>query len=203
MFRRHDLDRDSLDFWRRQRRAAQRSRGRRSLPYGGSGNRATIALIGLLVLGLVLQYVVPLAAIAALPLGQVWLALYSTILPGSILGLVFVGLFVWMLGAQLEALDATWKYLALYFVSGTLGALAGFQFGAGLAGSLAAFGLAGGYAYVMWAHGWTDQAGVWRWVLGLLVLNALLSFLQPGWIAAMVTALVAGFGFAYLTRYGS
>jgi membrane associated rhomboid family serine protease len=201
MFRRHDLDRDSLDFWRRQRRSAQRSRGRGSFPYG-SQNRATIVLIAFFVLGLVLQYVLPIALIASLPLPQLWLALYSTILTGGLLGLVFAGLFVWIIGTQLEPLDATWKYMLLFFVSGTVGALAGDQLAGGLIGSVAAFGLAGAYAYVMYAHRYVDQAGVWRWVLGLLVLNALLSAFQPAAIVSMLTAFVAGFAFAYVTRFG-
>lgn len=202
MFKRHDLDSDSLDFWRRQRRAAQRSRGRGRFPYGGSQSVATIVLIALLVVGMIAQYALPLGMVAALPAGQIWLALLSTILPGGALGLIFVGLFVWMLGSQLEPLDATWKYLVLFFISGTLGALAGEQLAGGLIGSVAAFGLAGGYAYVMWAHQRADQAGVWRWVLGLLVLNAVLSGLQPVWLVSMLTAFVAGFAFAYLTGYG-
>lgn len=202
MFRRHELDRDSLDFWRRQRRAAQRSRGRGSFPYGSGQNRATIVLIALFVAGLVLQYVLPIGLIASLPLWQLWLALYSTILTGGILGLIFAGLFVWMLGSQLEPLDATWKYVLLFFVSGTVGALVGDQMAGGLIGSVAAFGLAGGYAYVMYAHRYLDQAGVWRWVIGLLVLNALLSAFQPAAIVSMVAAFVAGFAFAYVTRFG-
>ena len=201
MFKRHDLDRDSLDFWRRQRRAAQRSRGRGSFPYGSSGNRATIALIVLCVVGTFLPSSV-LASLYALPAGMVWLALVSTIIPGGLLGLIFIGLFIWMLGSQLEPLDATWKYVVLFAVSGTLGSLAGDLVAGGLMlGSVAAFGLAGGYAYVMWAHQWTDQGGVWRWVLGLLVLNAILSF-QAASIVAMVVSFAAGFAFSYVTRFG-
>ena len=201
MFKRHDLDRDSLDFWRRQHRAAQRGRGRGRFPYGGQ-NRVTIALIGLLVVGLILPTFLPLGLVAALPGGPLWLALVSTILPGGLLGIIFVGLFVWMLGSQLEPLDATWKYVLLFFVSGTVGALAGDQLAGGLIGSVAAFGLAGGYAYIMWAHHYADQAGVWRWVIGLLVLNAVLSGLQPAALVSMLAAFVAGFAFAYLTGYG-
>jgi membrane associated rhomboid family serine protease len=201
MFKRHDLDRDSLDFWRRQRRAAQRSRGRGGFPYGSSGNRATIALIALCVIGTFLPSSL-LASVYALPAGMVWLALVSTVIPGGLLGLIFIGLFIWMLGSQIEPLDATWKYVVLFLVSGTLGSLAGDLVAGGLMlGSVAAFGLAGGYAYVMWAHQWADQGGVWRWVLGLLVLNAILSF-QAASIVAMVVSFVAGFAFSYVTRFG-
>ncbi len=200
MFRRHELDRDSLDFWRRQRRAAQRGRGGRGFPYGGR-SPATIALIVLLLLGLILPGSL-LQAVASLPLAPVWLALLSSILPGGLLGLIFVGLFVWIMGSQLEPLDTAWKYIALFFVSGTLGALAGDQLAGGLVGSVAAFGLAGGYAYVMWAHSHMDQAGVWRWVIGLLVLNAVLSGLQPAALVSMFAAFVAGFAFAYVTKFG-
>ncbi len=203
MFKRHDLDRDSLEFWRRQRRSAERSRGRSRFPYGSSGHRATIVLIALSVVGLILPYFLSLGLIASLPLGSVWLALLSTIMPGSLLGLIFMGIFIWMLGSQLEPLDATWKYVVLYLLAGTLGSLAGDQVAGGLMiGSVAAFGLAGAYAYVMYAHQWTDQAGVWRWVLGLLVLNAILSFLQPASLVAMITSFAAGFAFAYATAYG-
>ncbi len=202
MFRRHDLDHDSLDFWRRQRRAAQRSRGRGGFPFGSRGNQATIVLIALCVVGLILPSFLPLGTLLALPAGTVWLAVLSTIMPGSFLGLIFIGLFIWMLGSQLEPHDATWKYVVLFVLAGTLGSLAGDQVAGGvMIGSVAAFGLAGGYAYIMWAHQWTDQAGVWRWVLGLLVLNAILSF-QAASIVAMVTSFVVGFAFAYATRYG-
>jgi len=203
LFRRHDLDRDSLDFWRRQRRAAQRSRGRGSFSFGVGGHEVTIVLLALLVLGLIAEYVLPLGLIAALPLGQLWLAVVSSFLPGGILGLIFVAIFVWMMGTQLEPLDAAWKYVLLFVLSGTLGSLAGDLAAGGLVGSVAAFGLAGGYAYVMWAHGWVDQAGVGRWVLGLLILNAILSLGNLASIVSMVVAFVAGFAFAYLTAYGS
>jgi len=197
MFRRHDLDQDSLEYWRRQHRQAQRARGRGPSPLGRTP--ATYVLIALCVVGALAPQL--FTSVAQLPLGAVWLAVVSTVLPGSLLNLIFVGIFIWMLGTQVEPLDATWKFVLLFLVSGALGALAGMQAG-GFVGSVSAFGLAGGYAYVMWAHNWTDRSGAWRWVVGLLVLNALLSLFNVTWLIAMVVAVAAGFGFAYVTNYG-
>lgn len=195
----HNLNRDAMDFWRSQRR--RRPRGGRGYP-GGMGSPLTLVLIALLVVGMFLSSSPILYRVPTAGPGIILVLLISAITPGGLLGLVFSGLFIWFLGNQLETMDTGWKYVALFFVSGAVGAYAGFLMGGGLLSTVAPFGLAGAYAFAMQRRGMGGQGGVTQWVIGLLLINALLSGFHPLSIVTMVAAFAAGFGFASATRYG-
>lgn len=195
----HDLNRDAMDFWRRQRRRSPR--GGRGYP-GGMGSPLTVILIALLLVGMFLSSSPFLYGVPTTGPGIIVVLLVSAITPGGFLGLIFSGLFIWFLGNHLEAMDSGLKYMALFFVSGAVGAYAGFLMGGGFLSTVAPFGLAGAYAFVMRQRGLGGQGGATQWVIGLLAINALLSGFQPVLLVSMIAAFAAGFGFATVTRYG-
>lgn len=203
MTRRHDLDRDAMGYWRQQSREATRQRGQARPPFR-SGERLTFILIGLMVLEAVLASFLPLTlwAYSVPVVGRLVLDLLSSITPGGLLGLIFAALFTWALGSQLEYLDRPWKFLVLFFLSGTLGAWAAGLFGLGLISTMGPFGLAGAYAFLMSRQSFGGQSAALRWVVGLLLLNVLLGGFQLAGLAAMVVSFGVGFGFAYATGYG-
>ena len=128
-------------------------------------------------------------AVAAVPGGRLLLILLSAVTPGSLLGLVFAALFVWLLGSELEGSLTRGQYLLVFFASGVVGALLGGAVdGFGLGGSVAAFGLAGAYAFLMArSHG---QGASLQWVLILLLINVVLS----GFNIAALLSMLGAFG---------
>ena len=186
------VDRETRNYWRQQTRVNHRYRR----PYGGGGGSfasfpVTVILIGLMVIMTLIGLVVPgwSFAVAAVPGGRLLLILLSVVTPGSLLGLVFAALFVWLLGSELEGSLTRGQYLLVFFASGVVGALLGGAVdGFGLGGSVAAFGLAGAYAFLMArSHG---QGASLQWVLILLLINVVLS----GFNIAALLSMLGAFG---------
>lgn len=195
----HDLNRDALDFWRTQRRRS--SPGGRGFP-GAAGSPLTILLLALLLVGMFLSSSPLLYGLTTAGPGIVIVVLLSAITPGSLLNLIFLGIFIWMLGSQLERMDTGWKYIVLYFLSGAIGAYAAYLIGGGFIASVAPFGLAGAYAFVMARRGMGGPGGAMQWVIGLLVINVVLSGFNPVMLVSMAAAFGSGFAFATVTQYG-
>jgi hypothetical protein len=192
------MDREAREYWRQQRRLNLRNR---SL-YSSGDVSLTYVLLGLLVAGWLLQQFLPgmLALLLALPGAPIIGALLSTILPGGFLGLVFEGVFVWLLGMQIEGSVTRGQYLLVFFVGGAVGAvLAGLLVGAvGLSGSFSAFALAGAYTILMAA--WAGRGPALQWVVLLLLLNIVLTGFNIAAIVGMLGAFGAGAGIVYLSR---
>ena len=195
------MNRESRNYWRQQTRHNQRYR--RS--YGGGGGAfasspVTVILIGLMVLTTLIGLVATgwSFAVAAIPGGRLLLILLSVVTPGSLLGLVFAGLFVWLLGSELEASLSRWQYLLVFFASGVVGALLGGAVaGFGLGGSVAAFGLAGAYAFLLArSHG---QGASLQWVLILLLINVVLSGFNMAALLSMLGAFGTGLAIMAVT----
>lgn len=184
------MDRDARSYWRQQRRLNHRYNNR---PYGGAFSSApvTVVLIGLMVLTTLLTLVVPGWSfyVAAIPGGRLWLLLISTVNPGGLLSLIFAGLFVWLLGSELESTLPRWQYLTVFLASGIVGGiLGGALTGFGLGGSVAAFGLAGAYAFIMARS--QGRGPSMQWVLILLLINVVLS----GFNLAALVSMFGAFG---------
>lgn len=128
-----------------------------------------------------------------LPGGILMGILLSAIMPGGLLSLVFAGIFVWLLGSQLEGMMRPWHYVAVFLGAGVVGSLAATAAGGfGLGASFAAFGLAGAYAYIL-SH--TAGPGPsMQWVFILLLINVVLSGFNIVSLAGMAGAFVAGLG---------
>jgi membrane associated rhomboid family serine protease len=196
------LDPEARAFWRQQRQAALRRRGRS--PFGGFGLPITYALIGLTVLVFLVESFAPgvLFSLSLLPVWPILALLLSPVTPGGILGLLFLGFFLYVMGMQLEPRDVGWKYLLLFFASGAVSALIVERLtGSALVPSFAGFGLAGAYAYGLYRGGMGLQ-GAGGWVIGLLLLNAVLGGFQAVALAGMVGAFAAGAALAYALGYG-
>ncbi|MDA8193256.1 MAG: rhomboid family intramembrane serine protease [Thermaerobacter sp.] len=195
------MDRETRKFWEQRRREMLRhNRGRRTS--GGIGIPVTTGLILTMALGWLVETYAPglLAIMVTRPGGSIALVLLATILPGSLLGLLFAGVFVWMIGSQIESVAAPWQYLLIFFGSGVLGGIAASMLGGiGLGGSFAAFGLAGGYVRAMARI--SERSAV-QWTLLILGLNVVLSGFQPTILAGMATAFLTGLGIALAVRLG-
>lgn len=192
------MDRETQKFWR-QRRNEMLKRDRRARPTGGS--TVTKALIILLVLGWLVQNLIPgiLAPLAGSALSPAIFTILSTIMPGSLISLLFVGIFVWIIGMSIEAVSRPWQYVVIFFGSGIVANMVIAHFG-GAGSALAVFGLAGAYVYSM-SH--FNQRGATQWALILLGINVVLSGLQMAILAGEVTAFVVGLALASLMHIGS
>jgi len=185
------MDRDARNYWRQQRRLNQRY----NRPYWGGGTFAsapvTVILIGLMVLTTLLGLVVPgwTLAVGAIPGGRLWLLLLSTVNPGGLLSLVFAGLFVWLLGSELESILPRWQYLLVFLAAGVVGAaLGGAVGGFGLGGSVAVFGLAGAYAFRLSRT--QGRGPSLQWAAILLLVNVVLT----GFNVAALVSMLGAFG---------
>lgn len=193
------MDRETQQFWR-QRRQEMLARDRRQRGRWSQGSPITITLVSLMVAGALVETFLPglLERVSLWPGGFWMLLVLSTILPGGFLGLVFSGLFVWMIGTSVESVATPGHYLLVFFGSGIVGALVSMAMGGGGA-ALAAFGLAGAYVYSMSRF---NQQGAAQWALVLLGINAVLSGFQPALLAGELGAFGAGLALAYVTRLG-
>ncbi|AEJ40786.1 hypothetical protein TPY_2626 [Sulfobacillus acidophilus TPY] len=186
------MDRETRQFWaERRREMLRRDRQRR-----GGDPYLTYGLIALMGLGWLLQVVFPvwLSQLPMVPGGFFLFMLVSTILPGSLLSLVFAGVFIWLIGPAIESSTVPWQYLVIFFGAGLVGVALSHLVGGGLVGgSLAAFGIAGAYVRLM--AGWS-RSGATQWALVLLGINVLLSGFQLPYLAGMLGAFGAGYGLA-------
>lgn len=197
------IDREAREFWRQRRREALRNQGR---GYRGmsSGMPVTMVLLGLLVIGWLVETVAPgvVFSLTTLPGGSILLLVVSAVLPSGLLGLVFTGVFVWMIGPQVEAQSEAWQYLACFFGAGLVGALAAqLAGGFGVASSFAVFGLAGAYVWLLYQHG--GRGASMQWALGLLLINVLFSGFNPVALAGMAGAFIAGALIAKVSGIGA
>lgn len=198
------MDPEARAYWAKQRREMLRRNRRRGGGFGGRIGPVTIALIVLMVLGWLVEAFFPglLEFVALLPpaAGEPLSLLIYTILPGGLIGLVFAGFFVAMIGSMVEQFTAPWQYLVIFFGAGIIGALVGRLVGGyAVAGSLAGFGLAGAYVRAM---GRFDSGGAARWALGLLVINVILSGFQPAVLTAMLGSFAGGYVIALALNVG-
>jgi len=193
------MDRETRQYWASQRRQMLR-RDRRTRGTLGQDLLMTKILIGLMVLIFILENYLPgiLTSLMVRPGGAVLAVIVSALYPGSILGLVFAGVFLWIIGSQLEGLTTWWQYLLIFFVSGIVGSLAARFMGAGLiGGTYASFGLAGAYVMAMASR---RVSGVAQWAILLLAINVVLSGFQPGLLGGMLAAFFVGLIIARLVR---
>jgi membrane associated rhomboid family serine protease len=188
------VNREAREYWRQQRRLNAGYR-----PPWSRGMELTTTLIGLMVVGWAVQQFMPgiLFFVAGLPGGALLAVILSTILPGSFLGLIFAGIFVWILGNQLEGSIESWQYLLVFFGGGAVGnALSGLVSGSlGFSQSFAMFALAGAYAVLL--ARWAGRGPTMQWVLVLLLLNVLFTGLNPAALAGMAGGFAAGAGILY------
>lgn len=188
------LNDEAKRYWAAQKKQSQRY-GRRVNWQPTGQATITMGLIAMLVVGTVFASIVPSwsVTVGSLPGGVFWLALLSNAIPGGILGLLFTGVFLWILGNQVEGIYEPWRYLLIYFAAGTLGSLVIALAGVGvIGGSLAVFGLAGAYAMYVAKVGSPRQA--LQWALILLVVNLVLTGFNVAYMAGMVVAFVIGVG---------
>lgn len=193
------VDREAREYWANQRRQMLK-RDRRSRR-GGGAPRVTTILVVAMVSGWLVESFAPglLTRALELPGGTVLFILISTVLPGSLLGLVFAGLFVWLIGSQVEAFVRPWQYLVLFLGAGVVGGLVSHLAGGGLGGSYAAFGLAGAYAALMARH---SAHGAAQWAVLLLIMNVVLSGFNLVLLIGMAASFVAGLIMARVMRLG-
>lgn len=192
------LNDEARRYWAAQRKQARRYGGRSQwLP--SSGAPITMGLMALLVVGTIFGAIVPYwsFAVHGWPGGFFWVALLSTVIPSSLLSLIFAGLFLWILGNQVEGMYEPWRYLVIYFGAGLVGALLTGAGGLGPgSGSLAIFGLAGAYAMYIAKAGSPGQA--LQWALILLVINLVLTGFNLAYLAGMAGAFIVGAAVARL-----
>lgn len=193
------LDREARNYWKQHRRQMQRRtrRGR----YGLLGDTPiTIILIALMIISWIAERFVPgaIAALEVRPGGQILAYALAVIFPGSLLGLVFDGLFVWFIGSSIEPLIQWWQYLLVFVGSALIAAvILDRTTGAyAISSSLAAYGLAGAYVRVMMTRG---IGGAARWALTLLLFNLVLSGFNDAIMIGIVSAFGSGFGIAVAT----
>lgn len=167
-------------------------RDRRQRGYGSADLMVTKVLILLMVLSYLTERFAPgaLAVLLAKPGGVVFLLLLAALSPGSLLGLLFAGVFLWIIGSQLEGLVGWWQYLLIFFASGIVGSLAAHALAGGLlGGTFAAFGLAGAYVMAMANR---RASGMAQWAIFLLAINVVLSGFNPAILAGMLSAFFVG-----------
>lgn len=194
------MDREARKYWQTQRRQMLRRDRQRRGGYGSDGTLVTKILIGLMVLSYLIEVVAPgvAAALTSGPIGIVGRFILSALSPGSILGLIFAGVFLWFIGSQLEVLTTWWQYLLIFFVSGFVGALISSMMGAGLmGGTYASFGLAGAFVMVMANR---RVEGMAQWAIILLAINVVLSGFNAALLAGMLGAFFTGLAIARLSR---
>lgn len=185
------MDRETRKYWQAQRRQMLK-RDRRQRRYLGEDMLVTKILIGLMVLAFLVERFAPgvLGVLTSFPGGIVVSLFISALSPGSFLGLLFAGFFLWIIGSQIEGLTRWWQYLVIFFGSGIIGGVATSLVGAGLAGgTFASFGLAGAYVTVMATR---RMGGVAQWAILLLAINVVLSGFQLGVLAGMLAAFFSG-----------
>lgn len=197
------IDREAREFWKQRRRESLRNQGRGYRGLGG-GMPVTMTLLGLLVVGWLVEMVAPqmVFGLTAIPGGNILLLLVSALLPTGLLGLLFTGIFVWMIGPQVESQSEPWQYLVCFFGAGLIGALAAQVAGGfGVASSFAVFGLAGAYVWLLYQHG--GRGASMQWALGLLLINVLFSGFNPVALAGMAGAFLAGAIIARVSGIGT
>lgn len=199
------MDREARDYWRQQRRASAKRRGP-GLPGPLGIHETATLLVGLTLLGFIVLSIGPVEGfLFSLPSWGAFVRdLLSTVFPGSILGLILDGVFIWLIAAPIDALDAPWKLILAFFVGGGLGAFAFTLFApVFIAPSYAPFAIAGVFVYVMATHrAGPGRTQAFTWAVGLLVLNVLLSGFALAPIVAMVGAFVGGIAVAAATEFG-
>ncbi len=199
------MDPESRKYWREQARQARRQAGR-PVGSGFGGYPVTIGLIIVTAVMMVLGTPV-LQALYQLPgIGVYLVDLATAVTPAGLIGLIFSGIFIWLIGSQIEHLDQAWKYLVIFFVAGGFGALVAQTIAGGVIGStFAPFALAGIYAHVMSGRTMSmsfSLSSPLGWIAMLLVLNIVLSGFNLVVIGGMVGALAMGWGLSLALRYG-
>ncbi|MCY0882090.1 MAG: hypothetical protein OWS74_08850 [Firmicutes bacterium] len=187
------MNQEARDFWKARRKEMLR-RDRRSGGSGYTSTPITLILVALMALSWILQKLVPgFFTLVVLDTGRWGLLLLSTLLPTGLLGLLFSGLFVWVIGSSLEQEFTWWQYLLIFFGSGLLSAwILG-----GISGTLAPYGLAGAYVYLMSRF---DYHNAMTWALGLLLINFFLSGFHLMGLIGIAVAFGAGFGLSWLIK---
>ncbi len=174
-------------------------RDRHQRGYLGQDMLVTKVLIGLMVLVFIVErFPAVLAPLLASPVGILVSMLLSALSPGGFLGLIFAGLFLWIIGSQLESLTTWWQYVLIFFASGIIGSLAANAVGGGaVGGTFAAFGLAGAFVMAMASR---RVGGMAQWAIFLLAFNVVLSGFQLGLLAGMLGAFATGLVIARLSH---
>lgn len=170
-----------------------------------AGSPVSLLLIGLMIIMYLVGQFTPILSLLEMNQVAGWILslILSCLLPGSLLGAIFLGIFIWIIGSQVEPLDTAWKYLLVFFGGGAVGtAIIGLIEGAPvLTSSFAGYALAGALTYVMTRHRFT-MGGAWSWALTLLVLNAVLGGFNTVLLGGMIGAFGGGYLLASLARYG-
>ncbi|MHB1505368.1 MAG: rhomboid family protein [Sulfobacillus sp.] len=197
------MDPDTRKYWREQARQSRKQAGR---PMGG-GLGSYPVTVGLIIATAVMMVVGNgvLRLLLAIPvLGSYLFDLATAITPSGVIGLIFSGLFIWLVGSQVELLDQPWKYLVIFFVAGGFGALVAQTIGGfPIASTFAPFALAGILAHTMSGRGMHfSMSSPLGWLAVLLILNIVLSGFDPVVIGGMVGALAMGWGLSLALRYG-
>lgn len=194
------MDREARKYWQTQRRQMLRRDRQRRGGYFGDNLLVTKVLIALMLLSFLVERFAPgiLDEIFRGRLGFAVSLVLSALMPGSFLGLVFAGVFLWIIGSQLEGLTTWWQYLVIFFASGVIGSLAASALGSGyIGGTFASFGLAGAYVMAMAAR---RVSGAAQWAILLLAINVILSGFQPGLLTGMLAAFFAGLVIARMAQ---
>ncbi len=189
------MDKETRKFWQQRRREMLR-RDRRAGRGAFNDAPITKVFLGLMVLTWIAMmfFPGPLELLLSGPAGGILTYVLSALYPGDLLGLLFEGVFVWIVGSAIEPMTTWWQYLVVFFgsafIAGTVEHLAS---GASAGASLAAYGLAGAYVRLMMHR---HMEGALRWVLLLLLFNLVLSGFQPLAMVGILAAFGAGFGLA-------
>ncbi|RCV49163.1 rhomboid family intramembrane serine protease [Marinitenerispora sediminis] len=170
----------------------------------------TWVLIGLIGAGFVVQQIAPAVTqqfgmwgVGVALYGQWYRLLTAAFLHGGITHLLFNGFAMYVVGPQLERWLGHGRYLTLWLLSAVGGSVLSYlvdpgQLSVGASGAI--FGLFGAILVV----GRRLRLDT-RFIVGLLVVNLLITFLVPGisWtahIGGLVTGLALGATYAYLPR---
>lgn len=176
----------------------RRSRGGGNGPLGQAP--LTKILIGLMVMSLLAERFAsgPIASLELHRGGLVLAYALATLSPGSLLGLLLDGVFVWFVGSSIEPITEWWQYLLVFFGSALIAAAILDHLTGSFAVSswLAAYGLAGAYVRVMMTRG---IGGAVRWALTLLLINLILSGFNTNAMIGLVAAFGSGFVIALAT----
>ncbi|MDA8370119.1 MAG: rhomboid family intramembrane serine protease [Nocardiopsaceae bacterium] len=199
--------------------------GQKSVPrtrtvFGGAVAQrpyVTLALLGLIVVGFLAQAVVPQLTwllgmwggmvqgqvVGGVMAGQWYRLITAAFLHGGIVHLLFNGFALFIIGRQLEDWLGAGRYLALWVLSALGGSVLSLlvqpeQLSVGASGAI--FGLFGAI-FVIGRRLGKDT----RFVVGLLVINLLLTFTVPqiswtGHVGGLVTGLALAAAYAYLPR---
>lgn len=194
------MDREAKKYWQAQRRQMLRRDRQRRGGYFGDDLFMTKILIAVMLLSFLVERFAPgvLDGLFRSRLGFAFSLILSAVIPGSFLGLLFAGVFLWIIGSQLEGLTTWWQFLVIFFASGVIGSLAASLLGSGyIGGTFASFGLAGAYVMAMATR---RVSGAAQWAILLLAINVVLSGFQPGLLAGMLAAFFAGLVIARIAR---